>query len=451
MNRRRLLAALLLAAGVLAAFHRVYWRPFDNTGQESVASFHAYGFAAASAVGLWPDPVVARDIDIGHSRIKPYPHWPNAFFLLFEAVLRVFGRTEAVGRSFAILGTLLGFLLTIVSLKRNDLLLYLSLPLLLLSSAGRDSVPFVFADVALYFWIGALLWITAHLAGRRHYNLIFRAAMLAALCSNHLIAPYAAVVVFLKWRESGSARDLLADLAFLGAGGLAVLLMLAASVGSLPAGLAELRNVFAIRSQQQGWFRELEWELRESLYLGPASIWLVAAAWLVVFAGRQWRTAILLPSFLLFTLLLREYVIAHHFARLPFVFFSLVTLLVAVELALERLAGRRSWGRLWPAARVVMALLFAARLSFSPRQYGPDPMVSATRRALYRIVDAPENRAALARCNAFDFAHYEHHVNPYDRIGQFFFGRQVVERVRSGAPIRRCWVDLENETVRGDP
>lgn len=183
-------ATLLACVAILAVLRDRYWRPFDD-----LVPYHAYGFAAASATGLWPNPVVARDIDVRRSRIQPYPHWPNGFFLLFEGVLRVFGRTQTVGRSFAILGTMLGFTLVVVSLGRRDWLPYATLPLLLLTSSGRDSIPFVFIDVAQYFWIGALLWIAAKPCS----DWMFRAAMVVALLFNQLVLPYAAVIVMLRW------------------------------------------------------------------------------------------------------------------------------------------------------------------------------------------------------------------------------------------------------------
>src|SRR5712692_6983153 len=106
LKQWKLLAmALAISVVVLGVYRNVYWRPFDDSPQEATVSYHAFGFAAANGAGLGQNPLVARDIDVRESRIRPYPHWPNGFFLLFEAVLRVFGRTEAVGRSFAILGT----------------------------------------------------------------------------------------------------------------------------------------------------------------------------------------------------------------------------------------------------------------------------------------------------------------------------------------------------------
>jgi hypothetical protein len=439
----QLLVLALASAGAVLAFHSdTYWRPFDDSPQESVVSFHAFGFAAANGAGLWPNPFVARDIDVRESRIRPYPHWPNGFFLLFELVLRTFGRTEVVGRWFAILGTMLGFTLIVVSVGERTRLLYAALPLILLSSSGRDSVPFVFLDVAQYVWIGALLWITAHLSESRHYNGIFRAATLAALFFNQLVLPYAAVIIILKWTKQRSARDLILDCAALGAGGVSIMLAMAAGAGSIDAGRGELIRIFRYRASQPlgDWSKALAGELRDGLHLGWAGIILVAAAWVVCLRAREWRIVSLAPSYLLFGLVLREYVTMHHFARLLLVFFCLATLLAGAELAAAFLGPR-----LRAAVLAAGMIGLAARLAGGVQQYQPNRGMQMARSALVRMTSDPVRSAALARCNAFQFNpdYRDEHFDPFDRMGQFFFGPQIVERVRQGTAIRRCRIDFE--------
>jgi hypothetical protein len=446
-RRMALVMALLLSAAVLAAHRQTFFRPFDDTQQESIASFHAYGLAAANGAGLWPNPFVARQIDLGHSRIKPYPHWPNGFFLFFEGVLRIFGRTETVGRSVAVLGSLLAFTLIAASLNSSSVLVYGAVPLALLSAAGRDSAPFVFADVALYVFVGGLLWISARPGESKPGNWVFRAAMIAGLFFNHLLAPYAAVIVLLRWFEKRSARNLAIDAGALAAGSAAVLAALAAGAGELQAGAAELASAFQLRSNYplESWYRILTQDVRDSLNLGWISTLAVAVAWVVALAARQWRVVLLLPAFLLFALTLREYVAAHHFTRLPFIFFCLVTLLAGAGVVLDRLL--RSRARL--LASIVVAAALAVPITGGKRRYEPDPLVASSRHSLMRIVADPQWAASLGRCNAFQFHLDNRHYNPEDRIGQFFLGRQVVERVRGGDPIRTCLVDLVNQRVLG--
>jgi hypothetical protein len=99
---------------------------------------------------------------------------------------------------------------------------------------------------------------------------------------------------------------------------------------------------------------------------------------------------------LLFTLLLRESVTAHHFARLPFIFFSLVTMMVAVGIALEKVAPLPRTPCAQPAAGSDPAGQ-PSHLSFSPRQYDTDLKLASTSATLMRIVSKAENQAALAR------------------------------------------------------
>jgi len=438
---------LALMAAVLWVHRDIYWRPFDDHPQESTVSYHAFGFAAANGAGLWPNPVVARQIDIRESRIVNYTHWPNGFFLAFEAVLQVFGRTETVGRWVAILGTLAGFTLLVISVERAGPLLYLTLPVLLLSSAGRDSVGFIFIDVALNLWAGLLLAIPAHLSSRPWRHRIFRAAMILAVFSNQLIVPFAAGVILIRWQQTRSRRGLLIDLAVLASATIAVLALLAAGMGSLEAGRAELVRIFRIRSSTAAasWLPALDTELRHLFHLGPAagSI-LVIGAWAACVRARQWRVAMLLPGFLALTLLLRQYIAGHHFARLPFVLYSLITVAVAVELLAGRLGRLRNWTRL-TAAGLLVAGAVAGR-----QQYEVNRGMQITRGAILTTLSDPRQQLALEQCNQFQFHpdYREEGFDPLGLMGQFYFGPQVVQRVRRGEPRRPCTVDLETFLIR---
>ncbi len=91
-----------------------------------------------------------------------------------------------------------------------------------------------------------------------------------------------------------------------------------------------------------------------------------------------------------------------------------------------------------------MAAGLAVRVAASRQFYHLGPLIEATRSSLIEMV---RRRAALDRCNAFEFVNVGHQADPADRMGQFFFGRRVVERLRRGDPIRPCQVDLAGRTV----
>ncbi len=449
VDRKWVAAWLLAAAAILFYYRGVYWRPFEDTAEESTVSFHAYGFAAASVAGLGSNPLVARHVDIHTSEVKVYPHWPNGFFLALEGALRLFGRTEAVGRTVAILATLGGFALAAASLGQRQGLVWAALPWILLSPDGRDSISFVFLDAALCLGMGALMWASGQ-PGRW----VFRVLAGAALFFNQLVAPYAAVLVLLRWIEKRSRRELALDAAALAAASGAVLLAIGAGSSSLDAGFAELERIyrFNLRPPAEPWLGLLARWWRESLNLGAAGGVLVAAAWLLTLGARQWRIVILLPSFLLFAVLVPQYSTVHHFARLPFVFFSLVTLAGGLELAIGRLARPGLPRHLPLAARMLAGLAVAARLAAAPPQYHTDPHIRSLRESLTRVTRSP----ALAGCNAFSFRlpaghHFPHEYHPQAKIGQFFFGRRVVERVQRGAPVRSCVIDLVEEAARPGP
>lgn len=447
MSAKHVLALAAAASLVILALERrVYWRPFEDDEQESITSYFAYGFAAANAAPGGPF-LVARTIRIRSSEVHPWPHWPNGFFLLFEAVLRLFGRTESVGRSFAIAGNVLAFVLVLASLQREDRLVAFALPWVLLSSMGRDAVPFVFLDVALHFGVGFLLWWTARRQGGGDAG--FRAALAAALVSNHLVAIYALPVILLRWFENRRTRALFWDLTTLATAAAGILLALAAAKPDLSSGWEELQEITQKRST--GSLRALYVELCRDVILGlnlePASVYALAAAWGIVAAARRWRTAMLLPSFLLLSLILRQYVIVHNFSRLLFVFFGLITVTVATGVIAELLGRRIARPRLLLAGRLLALGFLAFRSAAAPQRYRPDPGVQATRQALFGLLKNPQTAAALARCNAFQFQTSGHYADPNRGIGQFLFGRQVVERLRKGEPVRPCRVDLPRGLV----
>jgi hypothetical protein len=441
--------ALAVAASlvILALERRVYWRSFEDDEQESLTSYFAYGFAAANAApGVLPS-VVAHTIDLRRSEVRPWPHWPNGFFLLFEGVLRLFGRTESVGRSFAIAGNFLAFVLVLASLEHQDRLVAFALPWILLSFMGRDAVPFVFLDVALHFWVGFLLWWTARPQGGG--DAVFRAALAAALVSNHLVAVYALPVILLRWFENRRTRALIWDLLTLGAAAAGILLALIAAKPDFSSGWEEMQDI--VQERSVGSLGALYVELCRDVILGlnlePVSVFALAAAWGVVAAAKRWRTALLLPCFLLLSLILRQYVIVHNFSRLLFVFFGLITVTVATGVIADRLGRRIARPRLLLLGRLLVLGFLAFRSAGAPQRYRPDPGVQATRQALFRLLENPETASELARCNAFRFQTTGHYAAPHRGIGQFLFGLQVLDRLRQGEPIRRCLVDLPQGRV----
>jgi hypothetical protein len=450
---QRLVVSLLCSAVILGVHRDTFWRPFDDTLQESYGSANALGFAAASTADLWPNPLVARHTSLQRGEVVAYNHWPNGFFLLLEGCLRLFGRTENAGRWFAIVGCLLAFSLLLLSLGRNDWLLFLTLPLLLLSAIGRDAVPFLFNDVGLYISIGMLAFIGAH-AGGRSKDLWFRMALVLGVFLNHLVAPYVAVIAALRWFDRRSWRRLALDLAIL-AGACAVVLLSLAAAAAAPefrAGVSDLWGVYTYRTDRTfaDWYGALNRDLRHSMNLEPVSSHVAAAAWLIVVAARQWRVAVLMPSFVLFTVLLREYVVSHHFTRLPFLFFCLITLAVAITVLLERLPAWRLRPHLHAAGQFLVAAFLAVRLAGGLREYRTDPGVYALRQTLFRMTADAETGPLLQRCNAFRFLHPPGGRGAYS-IGQLFFSVNVAQRVRQGAPLEPCDVDLAAETVTRRP
>ena len=72
-----------------------------------------------------------------------------------------------------------------------------------------------------------------------------------------------------------------------------------------------------------------------------------------------------------------------------------------------------------------------------------------------RVTQDPGHSRVLDHCNAFQVLppkghQYLYEYNPNERMGQFFFGFRVAEGRRRGETLRRCVVDLSDESVRLD-
>lgn len=148
------LISVITVISILYFEHEIYWRPYNDTGQESLASIHAHGFAIANFGGLGKNPVIAREIDVENGKIKEYNHWPNGFFITLAVCIKTFGNTEVVGRSLALFYAISGLYLMAFAFQGKIGLSYLMVPVVMSTPIGRDCVSFVFVDAALMFWIG---------------------------------------------------------------------------------------------------------------------------------------------------------------------------------------------------------------------------------------------------------------------------------------------------------
>jgi len=210
------LLSLVVTIAVLNGQRSVYWRPYDDNPQESLASFHAHGFALANQAGGIRNPFVARHFDAANGTVVPYNHWPNGFFALFSLVIRAAGNTETVGRTFALLLNLLGAYLLAWAFRDRFGFVFFGVPLLLALPIGRAAMPFVFVDAALFCWLGFLALAVA--AGepekyRRAGRILFRLTAVLAPFFCQLIAPFLLAGAVARYAFHRRCREFIADVA----------------------------------------------------------------------------------------------------------------------------------------------------------------------------------------------------------------------------------------------
>lgn len=254
-----LLFAILLSVAILAANRDVFWRPYIYNPHDALVSAHAHGFAMTNFAAGWKNPVMAKEIDLENGAIREYNHWPNGFFLVLAGAIKIFGSTEAVGRTVALLFTLSGLFFLAAAWRDRRGFVYLAIPLVLASRLGRDALPFVFLDAALFFFI-ALLSYAVSLAEkektRRPAKILFRAVAIISPFFCQLIAPFTAAGAVVLYFFHKNKKQLAADLAIAIFSVLAVLFFLSWTDQGLVSGAKELTAQFLHRSSIETRYEE---------------------------------------------------------------------------------------------------------------------------------------------------------------------------------------------------
>lgn len=433
-----LLLSLLAVAALLYVGRAHYWRPYQDTPQESVVSMHAHGFALANFAGLGRNPVIAREIDVANGAVSEYNHWPNAFFLTLAAAIKLFGNTETVGRSLALAYTVSGLFLLAFAFRNKTGLSYLVVPVVVASPIGRDCLSFVFIDASFIFWIG---FLAASVSLTRSRPLLatrlFRSGALVAPFFIHLIAPFAfmgGVARFLCAHRD--KRTLFYDLLCVVGAFVAVILLLCWTGRGFVSGGQELLAQYLHRANLSQRYNEnvglatLFAFLGDycGVNLGPFRV-LLPFSYLYLVRQRSLQSHLLL-AVLVYSLLLRNYVGVHVFANLPFVAVSFFTLVSGLERMREQSAGLR-----WAVAGCLLVSLFLPR-HFS--YYDLNGVVMFQTKALQSL------RADIERSpyNRFTILNGDN-----CKVAQFYCGERVLRGIVNGEEKRRGVIDLKYRTV----
>ena len=480
LNKHRTILLWITAIAATMAilwFERdVFWRPYNDEGQESLVSFAAHDFAITNYAGFNKNPIVAHRVYLPNGTIVAYNHWPNGFFATLALAIKIFGNSETTGRSVAIAFVLAGAILMLLAVNktRNSFLMFLALPLFFLNPAGRDSIPFVFADAALFFFIGLTFFLTSRHDCGKIYKYLFRIAIFVSMLFSQLIIPYFFVLIIVKYIWNRDKKEAAIDLILLLLAFSLILIGLSYDGSSFASGFRSLYQIFLHRSSLDvinqesvsfvGIFKVLIWELhgdfnwptRSFLYAVFSLVAItsfIIASWIILIKKRDWLAASLLPAFVLFALILKNYVGAHHFTRLPFVFFSIITVCMAMDCVLTAICEKISrpvfltYSRM--AAIVVLSWWGYSFLSI-PQWYNKVyDDIDNTRNTLAQITSRNDNQLLLVSCTAMEFRYDRTKFhNPEDRIAGFYLDEYIIRATKTdNAPTQKCLIDLDNQTV----
>lgn len=452
--------AVILTALVLYRCRESYWKPYSDTPQESAASFHAHAFAIANFAGITSNPLVAKNFDVANGKIVVYNHWPNGFFLTFAAFIKVFGNTELVGRTFALLWTVSGAFLFARAFQDRYGIAYLMVPILCLTPLAKGAMSLVFLDSSLFFWI-AFIAVMGTLSEERncHASVLFRVSLFVAPLFCQLIIPFAFFVALGRFFVLQERRTLLIDLTCLGVSSVFILAALSWVPAGLAAGLRELWLQFLHRSNTQlrypenASFRYLAHEMRWHLIgnLGKPVTVLLPFAWLYL-AIKKRAVAVLLPAVVAYSAILRNFIAFHPFTNLPLLAIGLFTTFLGSSMFVLQLVNRlrtNNWlGHLGKSASLSLCIgaVLAILILFSGSKriyYGEvDPQV-AEERTLYRRI---ANTIDQSPCTAFRT------IDPIfpdamSRIAQFYCGKRIARAIQGREPRETCTIDLHGGIV----
>lgn len=435
-----------------------YVRPFNGTLQESLASFHTYGFALSNRVLDGHNPFIARELNCYLGETREYNHWPNGFFAFFNAVIWAFGPSQLVGRLTALAFSLLGLMALVAALYRRYPFIAFVLPLTVASSLGRDSLSFVFIDAVMLPVIGVAWLLAVRRQANDGYSWPLRALVFGAPFFLHLTSVFTIFVIIWAFCVDRRLTRGLGDVAAWLLGLVLTLFALSWTTEGISAGAQKLFSRYLHRasldpgdSEFVGWgdlLSSVTVTIHQNVFFAApwrSVLWMalvlaVAFTWLALRSRPTLLlTATMVASVVVYCILLRNYVGVHLFARLPVtVLLTSVGLIIlstwitpSAEQAWKPLTSERpSPVRLMTG--YLVATLSMGALVAEPRSYMTDDDVVRMSMELERILQSKD----LTSFTAFQDTDHAI-VDPkelFPRMCQFYFGEQIVHSINEELP-----------------
>ncbi len=433
--------SLLLSAVIVFCFRADYFVPYDLSLQNSIGSsdFHAFAWGATAYTNLL-DFIVTKRLMLDGT-IAFQPHYTNGYPLLGRAYFAVFGEGLVASRLLPICVVAIGALMFLSRLARElcNPLMFLALPLLYISSLGRDAANFEMLEPAHFLVLGLsalVLYDSVFPRWARAACIVLcvfiyqvsAAFMLAVIVAEYLRARDRATLVTMTLTLFAAA--LVVGAAFIHAGGWHELVRILLQRTGINAKFPDYDESVT--------FDALYLVFRDRTHhnLAPVLFFLSGVEVLLLIWQRRFLLPCVYLAFLAYSIVLRNFVGVHHFTFLPFIFFIAAALssfawrLGAIVAELPGLAARAFPSRVrrtnvdsssrWlvqgGAALLVLAWVAADMWSRS-KVYGLDPRVRADFDSITAYVAGHD----ISRCSTFEVSG----LLTDERIVYFLLTKQV--------------------------
>ena len=441
-NRRNqglfLISSILLTAFVLFMYRGDFFRQYTDERQSSLGSadMHNLAWASFHNKNILDGMFMAKRISpIGE--VSDYAHYTNGYPFLVGSYYRIVGDSLNSSRFFPILSLIVGgllFLATLVTRENISSAIFLSIPLVLLSSIGRDAASFELLEPAHFLVFG----IVSFFLYRKNSLPIKFAAILVSVSLYQVSFIFIGAIIIAWYFKSKNFRELVALLSFLALTMILVLIVFASSSGWF-----ELFSIIKKRSglNIEGYGAEESINLGRYLKsvldirLNQSVNYLILAGAILECIFQVRNKKYLLPcvtaSLLLYSLIFLNHTGAHYFTYLVYVYLILVAWIAFFMRAINYLSSISN--------NLVATILFITcfggtyfLLASKPRNYKEDPVVQTDYYALKNWVASNK----LTDCATFEVIGVRTDSRVFSPFFAKYFGKNDFGR--------HCKIDLSN-------
>lgn len=448
--------SFILVITILIFHRQIYWRPYNETIQYSLASYHAHGFAIANFAGLGKNPFVAREINIGEAKIQIYNHWPNLFFLTLSLAIKIFGNIEVVGRTVAILYNLIGLYLLAFSFRGKRGFSFIGVPLLLLAPLGKAAIPFVFIDASFILWIGILSAIASlNITKIKLSTYLFRSGIFISHFFIQLIFPFTIFLAYSRFIQHKNIKKFIIDLIIVFISFSLIIIFLSWNEKGIYKGFHELllqflhRSSIVLRYPENVTFVQLLLNfIRHLVYnFGLLTLFLPFSYYYIY---RKKNCALyLLPAVIVYSVIMRNYVGVHTFANLPFIAISYMSLLLGLEILMNDIFNKKEKNKI---IKTIFLFLFVSLLSMNIILAIKPIFFASVFNEKYYLIDkqmANERQLFLNIKNKIEYSHYNAFIiqDGTYRIDQFFLGEKVINGIINKNKKKSAYINLKKGLI----